>query len=166
VDTTLISVWQDSAVVRFLTTIHTGKEWVVRERKKPKASSSNPVITRAPFKAFPSTDKHLIAARRSCRSKEYVHRRLLPIPGIVDDYNYFMNGVDIADQLRAKFTVHQRTHQTWLPLFYFCLDTTVVNAYLLPQLLMPTYFLWHIGIRLSLPKRRFVGPTERSVKRW
>jgi hypothetical protein len=112
VDTTLILVWQNSAVVRFLTTIHTGKEWVVRERKKPKASLSNPVITRALFKAFPSTDKHLIAARRSCRGKEYVHRRLLPIPGMVDDYNYFMNGVDIADQLRAKFTVHQRTHRT------------------------------------------------------
>jgi hypothetical protein len=99
VDTTLISVWQDSVIVRFATTIYTRKEWVIRERKKPKASSSNPIITRAPFEAFPSTDKHLIASGRSRRGKEYVHRRLLPIPGMVDDYNHFMNGVDIADQL-------------------------------------------------------------------
>jgi len=60
-----------------------------------------------------------------------VHRRLLPIPSMVDDYNHFMNGVDIADQLRAKFTTEQRTHRTWLPLFYFCLDTAIVNAYIL-----------------------------------
>jgi hypothetical protein len=45
------------------------------------------------------------------------------------DYNHFMNGVDIADQLRAKFTTEQRTHRTWLPLFY-CLDTSIVNAYI------------------------------------
>lgn len=31
----LVSAWQDSAVVRFATTIHQGKEWVIRERKKP-----------------------------------------------------------------------------------------------------------------------------------
>jgi hypothetical protein len=42
-----------------------------------------------------------------------------------------MNGVDIADQLQAKFTTEQQTVRTWLPLFYFCLDTAVVNAYLL-----------------------------------
>jgi hypothetical protein len=72
---------------------------VIRERKKPKASLSNLIITKALFKAFPSTDKHLIALRQSRRSKEYVHCRLLPIPGIVDDYNHFMNSVDIANQL-------------------------------------------------------------------
>ena len=99
VDTTLISAWQDSVVVRFASTIHTGKEWVVRERKKPKTSSTNPIMTRAPFEAFPSTNRTLIALGRSRASTEYVHRRLLPIPGIVDDYNHYMNGVDIADQL-------------------------------------------------------------------
>jgi hypothetical protein len=47
----------------------------------------------------------------------------------VDDCNHIINGVDIAYQLQAKFTAEQQTHRTWLPLFYFCLDTTIVNAY-------------------------------------
>ena len=50
---------------------------------------------------------------------------------MVDDYNHFMNGVDIADQLRAKFNTQQRTARTWMPLFYQLLDTTIVNAYIL-----------------------------------
>ena len=60
-----------------------------------------------------------------------MHRRLLPIPSMVDDYNHFMNSVDIANQLQAKFTTKQQTHRTWLPLFYFYLDTAIVNAYIL-----------------------------------
>ena len=114
-----------------MTTIHTGTEWPIRERKKPKASLTNPIITRAPFAAFPGTDKRLIALGRSRASIEYVHCRLLPVPGMVDDYNHYMNSVDIADQLQAKFTTKQQTHRSWLPLFYFCLDTTIVNAYIL-----------------------------------
>jgi len=34
----------------------------------------------------------------------YEHTRILPIPGAIDDYNHYMGGVDIADQLRASFT--------------------------------------------------------------
>jgi Transposase IS4 len=127
----LVSAWQDSAVVKFATTIHTGKEWINRERKKPRDSSTSAAITKAPFEAFPDDSTHKITIKSSRRRKDYVHRRLLPIPSIVDDYNHFMNGVDIADQLQAKFTTEQQTYRTWLPLFYFCLDTAVVNAYIL-----------------------------------
>ena len=98
-DTILILVQQDSAVVRLVTTIYTRQEQVLKERKKPKASLTNLIITRALFEAFLGTNKSLIAAGRSRASKEYVHCRLLPIPGIVDNYNHFMNSVDIANQL-------------------------------------------------------------------
>jgi hypothetical protein len=127
----LISGWQDSAVVKFATTIHTGREWTIREHKKPRDSSTSAAITKAPFEQFPTGFVYKSCSKAGCPRKEYVHRRLLPIPAMVDDYNHFMNGVDIADQLRAKFTTEQQTHRTWLPLFYFCLDTTIVNAYLL-----------------------------------
>jgi hypothetical protein len=53
-DGVLISLWQDSAVVKFATTIHQGTEWVVQERKKPRDSSSSAAITKAPFEAFPA----------------------------------------------------------------------------------------------------------------
>jgi len=38
------------------------------------------------------------------KKQEYVHVQPLPIPEMVDDYNHFMNGVDIADQLATNIT--------------------------------------------------------------
>ncbi len=34
----------------------------------------------------------------------YEYTRILPILGAIDDYNHYIGGVDIADQLRASFT--------------------------------------------------------------
>jgi hypothetical protein len=87
---TLVSVWQDSNKVGYCTTIHDGTEWVVRNRKRPKGTSTSAAITKQPFCMFspPSGCKEL-----------YEHTRLLPIPGAIDDYNHYMGGVDIADQL-------------------------------------------------------------------
>jgi hypothetical protein len=41
----LISIWQDSNKVGFCSTIHDGTEWVVRNRKRPKGSSTSASIT-------------------------------------------------------------------------------------------------------------------------
>jgi hypothetical protein len=99
VPTTLVSIWQDSNKVGFCTTIHDGTEWVVRNRKRPKGTSTSAAITRQPFYMFspPSGCKEL-----------YENTRLLPIPGAINDYNHHMGGVDIADQLRAGFSTQQR----------------------------------------------------------
>jgi hypothetical protein len=59
----------------------------------------------------------------------YEHTRILPIPGAIDDYNHHMGGVDIADQLRASFSTQQRGVKPWRPLFYWLLDTTIINAF-------------------------------------
>jgi Transposase IS4 len=63
----------------------------------------------------------------------YEHTRLLPIPGAIDDYNRYMGGVDIANQLRARFSTQQRGVKPWRPLFYWLLDTTIVNAFRLSE---------------------------------
>lgn len=78
-DGVLISLWQDSAVVKFATTIHQGTEWVVRQRKKPRDSSSSAVITKAPFEAFPAIGAPK-PTQTGRKKKEYVHVRPLPIP--------------------------------------------------------------------------------------
>jgi hypothetical protein len=59
----------------------------------------------------------------------YKHTCLLPIPGVIDDYNYYMGRVDIADQLRAKFSTQQQGFKPWRPLFYWLLDTAIINSF-------------------------------------
>jgi hypothetical protein len=44
-----------------------------------------------------------------------------------------MGGVDIADQLRAGFSTQQRGVKPWRPLFYWLLDSTIINAFRLSE---------------------------------
>jgi hypothetical protein len=122
--TTLVSVWQDSNKVGFCTTIHDGTEWVVRNRKRPKGTSTSAAITKQPFYMFSPPPR--------CK-EPYENTRLLPIPGAIDDYNHYMGGVDIADQLRAGFSTQQRGVKPWRPLFYWLLDSTIINAFRLSE---------------------------------
>lgn len=101
--------WKDQNVVLFMTTVHTGLETVKRFRRRPPKSATNARTSRQPFGE--STVKKLL------------------IPQFIDHYNHFMNGVDVADQLRSYYTT-QRTHvKNWKPLWHFLLDTAITNAY-------------------------------------
>ena len=51
-ETVLVSLWQDSNKVGFCTTVHNGTEWVVRNRKRPKGTSTSAAITKQPFYMF------------------------------------------------------------------------------------------------------------------
>ena len=50
---------------------------------------NKPYYTRQLFEAFPGTGRFSIASGWSRAGLEYVHCRLLPIPGMVDDYNHY-----------------------------------------------------------------------------
>jgi len=64
------------------------------------------------------------------RCKElYEHTCLLLIPSAIDDYNYYIGRVDIADQLWTRFSTQQRGVKPWRPLFYWLLDSTIINAF-------------------------------------
>src|SRR6266498_112357 len=56
-------------------------------------------------------------------------KKKLLIPKVIDDYNYNMNGVDVADQLRSYYNTQQTVRRNWMPLFFWLLDTVIVNAY-------------------------------------
>ena len=47
------------------------------------------------------------------------------------EYTTYMRGVDVdvADQLRASYSCQTRSHKWWHRVFFFLLDTTVVNMY-------------------------------------
>ncbi len=47
----------------------------------------------------------------------------------MDVQNYFMNGVDVADQLRAYYCLQMICGRVWMPLFFWIFDVSIVNAY-------------------------------------
>ena len=101
--------WKDQQVVLFMSTVSTGTKTVKRMRRRPAKTSTNAKTSRAVF-----GDQAV---------KE------LSIPDFIDLYNHFMNGVDVADQLRCYYNT-QRVHlRTWKPLWHFLLDITVCNSF-------------------------------------
>ena len=67
-----------------MTTSYSLKDTVLKERKRPKKSSTNAIVARDAF------------------SDDF--RKILPIPSIIDGYNTSINIVDQANQLRSYFT--------------------------------------------------------------
>jgi hypothetical protein len=42
-----------------------------------------------------------------------------------------MEGVNIADQLRSYYSTQLAVFRTWVPLFFWLLDTAIINSYLI-----------------------------------
>ena len=112
--------WQDNSAVHFLSTIHSLEDRIISERKKPRNSSSNgPAI------------------RRAFGSHERVN---ISIPVITNDYNRYKVGVDVADQYRSYYFTQLKCLRNWPPIFFWLLDTTVINSYLLLRRISSTNF--------------------------
>ena len=111
--------WQDNSAVHFLSTIHTLEERITVERKKPRISSSNgPAIRRV----FGTAERSNAA-----------------IPVITNDYNRYKVGVDVADQYRSYYFTQLKCLRNWPPLFYWLVDTTVINSFLIARRLSPPF---------------------------
>ena len=55
-----------------------------------------------------------------------------PCPMAVDLYNKYMGGVDLADAMRRVYSCSRKSKGKWyMRLFWFLVDTSVVNAYIL-----------------------------------
>lgn len=76
--------WADAQVVLFMSTVHDGQSYVLRRRKRPAKTSTNAAQKRKPF--------------GNNAVKE------MDIPEFIDQYNLYMCGVDVADQLRSYYT--------------------------------------------------------------
>ena len=113
----LVLLWQDNNAVILMSTIHDPTSYTVVRRRKPRATSTNATKAREPFGP--------------------THELNLPIPSIIDDYNQYMNGVDIADHLRSNYCTQLTSHRTWVPLFYWLLDTVIINSYRIYQQTYP-----------------------------
>ena len=63
------------------------------------------------------------------RVKGRAERASIPAPKAAEDYNRFMGGVDLADQLRASLSTSKRTRKWWHAVLYWVLDVVIVNAH-------------------------------------
>ena len=75
--------WVDNNVVKFVSNVHLGTESIKKECCRPRINELNKVGVRSVW----GED----------------HTKKIRIPGIVDDYNHWMLGVDVADQLFASY---------------------------------------------------------------
>ena len=55
-------------------------------------------------------------------------------PAIVDCYNHFMNGVDIADQQSVYYRFIRKTVKWWKKIAFWLIETSMVNSYILYKL--------------------------------
>ncbi|CAG8826567.1 19583_t:CDS:1, partial [Cetraspora pellucida] len=114
VDDVLAVLWMNNSPVTMLTTIHEitrNENRVERVRRRLRETSTNVTKVRAVFGT--------------------ASKKALPIPCIIDDYNHHMGGVDIADQLHRYYAIQLPVRRTWMPLFFWLLDTSIVNSYLI-----------------------------------
>lgn len=142
-------VWQDNNSVFFMTSFHDIHKTVVRLRRRPKLSSTNGQMVREVF------------GNQVCKA--------IPIPVFIDDYNYNMGGVDIADQLRSYYSVQQKARRNWLPYFYWLLDTTIINTYQMHRHLYTNHrvcktFNSHKKFRIQLAKRILSVGTQQIME--
>ena len=58
-------------------------------------------------------------------------RSQVSCPESVKHYNAHMGGVDLFDSRRKIYSCSRKSKKWWLRLFYFLVDTTVVNSYIM-----------------------------------
>jgi hypothetical protein len=109
-----------------MTTVHNGKGYILRPRRRPKDSSSITPATRAIFN-IPRTETILAKDIK----KYHLSKLTLPVTRPIDDYNYNINRVDIADQFREDLSIRQATVRAWLAYWFWLLDHTIINAFIL-----------------------------------
>lgn len=149
IDSVLCIAWQDNNIVTALSTVHTvhkSTDWIPRLRKRPAKTSTSAKIAREPF--------------NDQSTKE------LPIPRLIDEYNFNMGGVDRANQLRASYETHQKTLRSWWPIFFWILDVAIINAYCIAKVARQQQGLkqiTHLEFRKELYKELFKQGQAESV---
>jgi len=116
----LAVIWQDKTLVRLLTTAYEMQpepdNYTIRRRRRPLRPRNRD--------AYRDLIDHVWG--------EYPVRELA-LPTATVDYNLHMGGVDIADQRRSYYSTQLRVVRSWMPLFFWLLDTTVINSFLIAQ---------------------------------
>ena len=83
--------------------------------------------------ALPGHGEEYVERRVKC--KEGVTHIQILCPGVIQEYNKYMGGVDKSDQYMAYHNVLRRTVRFWKTSFYRPIDIALVNAFILYNIL-------------------------------
>ena len=61
------------------------------------------------------------------RTKEPPYQKVVKVPTQVHEYNMYMGGVDLSDQLRGYYPPGRTAKKWWKYLFWYCLDTCILT---------------------------------------
>ena len=108
---TLISRWMDNGLVFCVSTLHKPGKIIKRKRKRPRVTQNNRAHVSKIWGDKGATDIY--------------------IPTLIDDYNYWMGGVDVADQRIAYYHPSNLVCQrNWIPIFIQLLSIIRNNAFI------------------------------------
>lgn len=107
---TLIARWMDNGMVFVVSTVHQVGKMIKRLRKRPRKTEDN--------------RRHV---DKVWGDKGCVH---VYIPTLIDDYNHWMGGVDMADQRISYYHPNLRCQRTWIPMFMQIISMVRTNSYL------------------------------------
>ena len=78
-------------------------------------------------------------------------------PTSVAEYNRYMGGVDLHDQLKCYYSYDRKSKRWWMRLFFHLLDIAVVNAYILYRHCYKLH--WHPPLKFK-PDKQLAFRTE------
>ena len=85
--------------------------------------------------------KPLLMISSSCSAQPVTvntRRETVRKPAVVNAYNQSMNGVDVSDQLTVFYSFVRKTRKWWRKLFFYFMEVTIVNSFLLYRASVPT----------------------------
>ena len=105
-----------------MTTGHLPTEEITRNRKRLKKISANSFIAKEIFNGQ--------------------HRKKLKIPLFINYYNYYMNSVNVANQLRVTATVHfSRNEKEFFPNIFWVINIILINSWKIYESLYSPFLL-------------------------
>ena len=107
---TLVGRWMDNGLVCCVSTLHRVEQTILRKRRRPRMTDKNKAHVREVW------------------GNEGVKK--IKIPTLIDDYNHWMGGVDLADQRIAYYQPDLRCHRNWIPMFIQILSIIRSNSYI------------------------------------
>lgn len=102
---------------------------------------------------------HFLSTQSNPVGSETVNRKqrdgtVIPVRSapVVNSYNKNMGGVDLQDQMRGYYAIGNKSRKWWRYLLWFCVDVSVVNAFILERKAMNHRSRTQLDFRVELAK--------------